>query len=647
MDYLSFFGFQEAPFRLTPDPQFFFPSHTHQEALQTLLYSIRAGEGFIQITGDPGTGKTLLLRTMLKELGSDVRTALILNPNLTPQDLLRVILDDFAITSNDQEIFSRPKDQLIRIFRDFLLLRAEEGCKVVIIVDEAQNLPLETIEELRLLSNLETDKEKLLQIFLVGQRELEKKIEDISLRQLSQRITIRYCLMPFNPQETATYIQHRLQVAAPSNPALFPPEIIGLIHKFSQGTPRLINIICERTLMAAYIDGQTLISRRHYDNALLSIRGEQAASHPQRKKTGSFSAQKLLLAVLLLVFAAGLFLIYQPPGQYLGLSQKWLTSLLPSSGKTRSTCNAATTRSNKVQAAEQMQPALEKTDSEPAAQPPVPALKIAPNQAAKTPLLKPEAMKNLPAAVVEFPPGTALLVACEGARIADLWHQEDNPVTPAISGQLPLPEGLRAGLMIAGLNHGHPFLFSPLNFLYGEQTLLPENWHQFFQNRTEKVIPLLLLPAKTALGYPPEKTEKDQITLVRKRTGDLIKQTVNAWAAAWRDQDLETLMAFYAPVLTIYEPGQLKPLSLEKEKLKEIKARLFQKTASLELTLSEPLCLIDPLNENLALAFFSQDYQSNQYRDKGYKTLFLSRIKPDEKTEKWLISGKFFVPVED
>ncbi|MEA3332025.1 MAG: AAA family ATPase [Pseudomonadota bacterium] len=313
MDYLTFFGFQDAPFRLPPDPQYFFPSHSHQEALQTLLYSIRAGEGFIQITGDPGTGKTLLLRTMLKELGEDVQTALILNPNLSPQDLLRVILDDFAITNDDDDIFTRPKDQLIRLLRDFLLQKAEEGCRAVIIVDEAQNLPLETIEELRLLSNLETNKQKLLQIFLVGQRELEEIIEDPGLRQLSQRITIRYCLMPFSQEETATYIQHRLKIAVPSNPAIFSPKIIALIYHFSQGTPRLINIICERTLMAAYIDGQTTITPNHYENALRSIIGENTASNRQKNEKKKRSLRNGLILGLILIVASIFFILRQNP----------------------------------------------------------------------------------------------------------------------------------------------------------------------------------------------------------------------------------------------------------------------------------------------------------------------------------------------
>ncbi len=676
MDYLSFFGFQDAPFRLTPDPQFFFPSYTHQEALQTLLYSVRAGEGFIQITGDPGTGKTLLLRTLLKELGDDVKTALILNPNLSPQDLLRVILDDFAITNNDQDIFNRPKDQLIRLFRDFLLLKAEEGCKAVIIIDEAQNLPLETIEELRLLSNLETDKQKLLQIFLVGQRELEKKIEDASLRQLSQRITIRYCLMPFNRQESATYIDHRLKIAAPCKPAIFTPEIIDLIYKFSQGTPRLINIICERTLMAAYIDGQTQISKNHYNNAIISIKGEHAVSNPQNNEKNNLSRRNGLLIALLLIIAATTYISYQSP-QIRG----YFLPTTSTASKTKTTPTVVAAKKNQTlmtenrvsppapahseeskkellttPASKTAEKTLEVELENPKPTPenealssgkahvtssPAP-LSLQSTNEDRDPTLKLPTTKTLPAALIGFPLKAPLLVASEGELLADLWLKEDNNSTPAITNQLPLPAGLRSGLLVVGLNQTKPFLFNPLNFLYGEQLQLPDNWNIFFSETEMPVVPLIILPGRSTMGTQPAifKNEADN------QTGEQLSQTIKEWATAWRNQDLDKFMTFYAPVMTIYEPGRLKPLTFEKKRLKKIKAQLFQKTESLKLKLSEPLCLTDPINPNLAMAFFFQNYQSKQYQDRGYKALFLSRTQQGEEPCKWKISAKFFVPIK-
>jgi len=303
MDYKQFFGLKEHPFRLTPDPDFFFPSDSHREALETLLYSIRSGEGFVQITGIPGTGKTLLLRTILRELGKDVSTALILNPRLSPSELLRVILEDLGLDLSLMN--NKPKEALIRYFRQFLLERADQGIKTIIIIDEAQNLPTETMEELRLLSNLETDKEKLLQIILVGQLELEEKLKRPELKQLHQRITIRYRLKYLSREDTGAYIYHRLRIAAGGNGTeniSFPPSVLKYIHNFSAGTPRLINIICERSLMSAFVEGKKTIEKKHAKKAVESIRGDEDIK-PLRKPVKPYQvAVFTLLLVTLTAF---------------------------------------------------------------------------------------------------------------------------------------------------------------------------------------------------------------------------------------------------------------------------------------------------------------------------------------------------------
>jgi type II secretory pathway predicted ATPase ExeA len=304
MDYKKFFGFHEAPFHLTPDPAYFFPSDAHREALQTLLYSIRAGEGFVQITGDPGTGKTLLIRTILMELGDQVSTALIFNPRLSPHELLRTLLEDLGLDSSMMENLSR--EALLRRFRDYLLGKAEQGERVIIIIDEAQNLPMDTLEELRLLSNLETEKEKLLQIILVGQRELEHRLEQPEVRQLHQRITIRYRLQHLRKQDIHSYIQHRLRVATPQESdvaVVFSPKALQRVHKASKGTPRLINIICERALMAAYVEGRKRVHVEDVKKALESIKGNELGQSGLSRVPRVVSVA-LLLAVLL---GAGLF----------------------------------------------------------------------------------------------------------------------------------------------------------------------------------------------------------------------------------------------------------------------------------------------------------------------------------------------------
>jgi len=302
MAYEKFFGLKETPFRLTPDPDYYFPSDVHKEALQTLLYSIRAGEGFVQITGHPGTGKTLIIRTILRQLGDEVTTALILNPRLSPEDLLRVILEDLGL--DPFKIESKTKEEHLRYFRDFLLGKAHEGQKTVVIIDEAQNLPNDTMEELRLLSNLETEKEKLLQIILVGQVELEEKLRSEELKQLNQRITIRYRLKPLNKNDTVAYIYHRIRIAGGGEHIRFAPAVLDKIHKLSKGIPRLINIICERALMAAYVEGKNTIEKAQVKKAMESIVGEdefEPATKPFFRRVPA-----MVMILLLIVAAVGL-----------------------------------------------------------------------------------------------------------------------------------------------------------------------------------------------------------------------------------------------------------------------------------------------------------------------------------------------------
>ncbi len=683
MDYLTFFGFADAPFRLAPDPQYFFPSYSHQEALQTLLYSVRAGEGFIQITGDPGTGKTLLLRTMLKELGADVQTALILNPNLSPQDLLRVILDDFALTNDDDEIFSRPKDQLIRIFRDFLLAKAAEGCKTVIIVDEAQNLPLETMEELRLLSNLETDKQKLLQIFLVGQRELEQKIEDPGLRQLSQRITIRYVLPPFSREETVTYINHRLKIAAAADAVTFSPDIVDNIYQFSQGTPRLINIVCERCLMAAYIDEKKEINRNHLKSAVHSIKGESPAR--VREPAASRSLCKFIWAGFLLIGLAGaLFLSWKDPRFRTFVNNFSAASALKSGANKAPALKLSAPQSaprpaqpEGEQVVSPASPAPETSapfpPSSPAAAeeamaeasaaavaPAVPAKKEAvplsplpePQSAAaepqavvaesrssaaeiQSPAAEPPAAK-LPPEVLNLSPGWPLLRAREGDLTAELWIRKTAAAEPEIINHLQLPAGIGPGLWLTGIKSKRPFLFNPVSFPFHQSPAPPETWRRFFLGLKQPVIPLLVMPEVAAGRGPAVSTAPTRTRL---------HQFFQDWATAWRQLDLDKFMSFYGPIMTFYKPDSFKPFSFAKNKLSEIKKNLFQKTHNLKLELSAPLCLFDPTDANLALLFFYQDYRSNNYRDKGYKALFLSRSRTSDNPEQWRIVAKFFVPV--
>lgn len=246
--YLEFYGLKEKPFNVTSDPTFFFLSQRHKEALSHLFYGVTQRKGIIVITGEIGTGKTTLCRFFLDQLGSNVKTAFILNPYFSEVQLLEAIIKDFGIP-----IRNKSKISFVGELNKFLLKESESGSNVVLIMDEAQNLKPNQLEQVRLLSNLETHKDKLIQIILAGQPELNDKLNRDDLRQLKQRVMVRYHITPLEKIETQDYIRHRLEVAGNIKKITFTDESVQLISDFSCGVPRLINIICDRALLAGFV----------------------------------------------------------------------------------------------------------------------------------------------------------------------------------------------------------------------------------------------------------------------------------------------------------------------------------------------------------------------------------------------------------
>ncbi|MFP5229767.1 MAG: ExeA family protein [Acidobacteriota bacterium] len=249
--YKAFFKLARNPFDLTPDPTYFVSTRRHNEALAALHYGIRRHKGFVVVTGEVGTGKTLLLRCLLRLLkeSKDIAYAYLFNSRLSPTEFLQYVLADFGLPASGKN-----KSELLLDLGQFLVSRGAKGLTTVLIIDEAHHLSEELLEEVRLLSNLETTDDKLLQIVLVGQPELDDKLDSIALRQLKQRIALRAQLGPLDAAETTEYVNHRLKVAGlEGEPArIFPPEVVDAVYRHSRGFPRLINTVCENALITAY-----------------------------------------------------------------------------------------------------------------------------------------------------------------------------------------------------------------------------------------------------------------------------------------------------------------------------------------------------------------------------------------------------------
>jgi general secretion pathway protein A len=245
--YTAFYGLREKPFALSPDPRFLYLAGSHREALAHLLYGIEQGEGFISVTGEVGTGKTTLCRTLLERLEGEIEVAFLFNPSRTALELLQSICAEFGLPAE-----GLARRSLMTQLNGFLVEKKREGRRVLLIIDEAQTLTENTLEQVRLLSNLETSREKLLQILLLGQPELDRKLDERGLRQLRQRISVRWKLSPLAPTETRAYVRHRLSVAAGEPKGLFTESALREVYRRTGGVPRLVNQLCDRALLGGY-----------------------------------------------------------------------------------------------------------------------------------------------------------------------------------------------------------------------------------------------------------------------------------------------------------------------------------------------------------------------------------------------------------
>lgn len=300
--YKDYFGFKEEPFSIAPDPQFLYMSERHREALAHLIYGMKADSGFVLLTGEVGTGKTTVCRCLLGQIPENSEIAFILNPKLSVIELLATICDELRISYSS---ISPSVKNFVDLINRFLLAAHAQGKQTVLIIDEAQNLHSDVLEQIRLLTNLETDKHKLLQVIMLGQPELNQMLERPELRQLAQRVTARYHLEPLAQDELEGYLHHRLAVAGVERP-LFPKPTMNKLYAFTGGVPRLINLLCDRALLGAYVKGESVVSPELLKEAALEVFGKPVKV--KGREQGSL-LQWLYVLLLSLILVVGIIVL--------------------------------------------------------------------------------------------------------------------------------------------------------------------------------------------------------------------------------------------------------------------------------------------------------------------------------------------------
>jgi Type II secretory pathway, component ExeA (predicted ATPase) len=306
--YEKFYGFKEKPFNITPDPRFVYFSETHKEALAHLTYAIREGKGFSVITGEVGTGKTTLVHTLLNKIDGTVRTAYIFNPVMNPEDFLNYICEDLGLKSDGV----RSRGQNLASLHNFLLNCYTNNERVFLIIDEAQSLDTKLLEEVRLLTNLETPTNKLLHVILLGQPELNRSLSDERFRALKQRVTIRYNLSTLNLADTKEYILHRLKKAGARNLSVFDENAIKKIYTYSKGIPRVINIVCDNALITGFAQGRRRIGKPIIQEVTKDMEG-----------SGAIKEKRSLLPVLLLILIPLLCVLFVISWPFINPAEIW------------------------------------------------------------------------------------------------------------------------------------------------------------------------------------------------------------------------------------------------------------------------------------------------------------------------------------
>ncbi len=617
--YKEHFGFAKRPFENTPDPSFLFLSASHREVLASLIYGINSAKGFILISGDVGTGKTTLVQALLKQINPSYLTLNIINPKLVFSDLMTLLAKKLGIqsgTKNPLEILDDIQKRLKEIDM--------RGQRTILIIDEAHLLSEQALEDIRLLSNIESHDRKLIQIVLVAQSEIHNILQMESVRPLKQRIMINRILTPLNKKDTWSYIAHRLMIAG-SDSQIFNKKALYLIWKRSQGIPRLINHICDNALLIGY----SLKANTIGPDIIKEVIDDMDAGYPDNAETSKLSIKTAWFGLAILA----IFLII---GGYVSI--KCLQDKRPSMQICYPISKGNSIKRDAMPIYDSMigKDTLQGTKTESAHSAPAYTKKW-PGQGISrdNPITTDHSQGKIISVWtndVYLPAGSHFISICPQEGTAALWKGNESAI-PELKEQIKYDWPFSEGLYVMVKYKGHPFLFG-----FGQFPLLWDMvstmdidlWQKLSDISDDDFV---------AMAVSCRKDQKDSSL---KDTIEL-RNIVHKWANAWKNKEIKDLMDFYSNLITTYFLDKAKPVVYSKRELLTIKQNVLKRSGLIELSISDPVCLINPGNHHMATVYFHQSYKSEIYEDEGTKILYFSRV-IHEKEGKWKIVARLWVP---
>ena len=603
MDYETFFGLTATPFRLSPDPQFFYPSYVHELAIQTVQSAIDDYAGHILLLGREGSGKTITIRAILHQVRGRAVLLPIFNPHLSPEEIMGLILG--ALPGGPAPGKTSSKN-LLPVIKGLLEARAQAGEKAVLLVDDAHLLTDKAWDLLVRLAECNGPDGPHIQMILTGESPLEQSMTAKGREALNNLTTVRFELTGLSAEESEAYVHHRLKTAGANGEAIFAPAALKEIHTLTRGVPRLINVLCERALMAAFADHRQEVAPPHLTRAVASLPGEEAADFctetPKIQAKSRRPAWSWLLAVIGVLALAG--------GTYY-----FLTRPQEPPPPTRIEAKPEPPHAGIIRGFVQKPP-----------EPPKPPTGEMLSQASPM-------APTLPRAALTLPPGGQVMAVITEEGKAYLWEGEKTGM-PLLKAELAWPDPPPEGLYIMGK-------YGPKKQVFFQYTLdkqgrlmnMPAIWDEAADLVTGDVVPVVV----RSKNHPVSPEDADRAAEIRA----LVKQ----WVTAWKDKDIEKYVDLYGEIFTSYDDIVQEPKVYMRNEFNQVKKKVFERSGDIRLETTAPVCVLDPVDTRLAVAVFQQNYISDVFRDDGTQVLYFRLTGTESGKRTWRIAAKLWVPL--